>query len=104
MCAAGRRYQSARAGRFKHARRQARYRLKEQKVTHHGSADVRPDAVLATQFKTERVQRYATPGGAEQPVCCFCKRPCSLLVRLEFLYRPIPGLRSIPWIRPPPND
>ena len=101
--AAGRRYQSSRLGRFRHAERQSRYRAKRQKVTHHGSADGRSDDVLAAESKTAPVQRFATATGAQQQHCYFCKRACSPLVRLDFLHRTRPGLRSSPWIRPPPD-
>ena len=101
--AAGRRYQGSRPGRFRHAERQRHYRVKSQKVTHHGSADAPPDDVLAGEFRTVPVQCFspATPG-AQGPHCHFCYRACSPLVRLDFLHRSS-ELRSIPWIRPPPD-
>ena len=102
--AAGRRYQSSLPGRFAHARRQRHYRANRQKVTHHRSADADPDDVLGSEFKTVPVQRPDTAmAGAQGLHCHLCKRVCSPLVRLDFLRRTRPGLRSIPWIRPPPD-
>lgn len=102
--AAGQRYQSSRIGRFRHAERQSQYRAKRQKVTHHGSAAVVPDDVLGARFKTAAVERFvAVAAGAQVQRCHFCYRPCSPLVRLDFLHRTRPDLRSIPWIRPPPD-
>ena len=101
--AAGRRYQSSRSGRFRHAERQRHYRAKTQKVTHQGSADAAPDGVLHAEFNTPPVQRFtAAATGVQGLHCHFCHRACSPLVRLDFLYRSS-ELRSIPWIRPPPD-
>ena len=100
---AGRRYQSGRCGRFRHAERQRQYRARTQIVTHQGSADAPPDDVLAREFNTAPMQRFSPAAtGAQGLHCHFCQRACSPLVRLDFLHRNS-ELRSIPWIRPPPD-
>jgi hypothetical protein len=43
----GQRYQNTPAGRRRHAARQARYRARDKKVTHHGSPPLRPGDLLA---------------------------------------------------------
>lgn len=102
--AAGQRYQSSRPGRFRHAERQSHYRAKRQKVTHHRSTDGAPDDVLSAKFKTAPVGRFVVVApGAKAQRCHFCYRPCSPLVRLDFLHHRSLGRRSIPWIRPPPD-
>lgn len=102
--AAGRRYQNSRCGRFRHAERQRHYRAKTQIVTHHGSADAGPDDLLIREFKTTPMQRFSAGlTGVQGLHCRFCKRRCSSFVRLDFLHRTRSELRSIPWIRPPPD-
>ena len=102
--AAGDRYQSSRCGRFKHAQRQCRYRAKRPIVTHQGSADAPCDDVLTRELKTPPMQRLSpATTGAQELHCHFCQCACSPLVRLDFLHRHSPLLRSSPWIRPPPD-
>ena len=84
--AAARRYQGSRAGRFKHAERQRRYRSRQQKVTHQGSsASPRNDSMRSESGTAlARFESIAR--------CQFCHRSCSPFVRLDFLRRPGPGL------------
>ena len=101
--AAGRRYQRTRRGRFAHAERQRRYRLRVRKVTHQGSADLRPDALLSPETRIGGAQsatRLVTK--AQGLLCQFCKRLCSPFVRLDFLHRPAPRRNVPPWAWPPP--
>ena len=82
--AAGKRYQSTRHGRFKHAERQHRYRSRRKKVTHQGSPeppsndplDPRPEAPASVAI-TE----------VEHIRCHFCGRLCSPFLRLDFMHR-----------------
>jgi hypothetical protein len=87
---AGRRYQASARGRIRHAARSRQYRLRKNKVTHHGSPADPTGAVLT-----------AGPGAVvEEPVpmnseasrrpswCCLCcGRRCSEHVRQDFLPR-----------------
>ncbi|MCF1457637.1 MAG: hypothetical protein LPH21_08760 [Shewanella sp.] len=81
---AGKRYQGTRRGRFKHAERQCRYRLRRKKVTHQGSALPPPDDPLTTRSKAS-----AAPTTIEdEGICChFCGRLCSPFLRLDYLHR-----------------
>lgn len=93
--AAARRYQQSRQGRFNHAERMRRYRLRQQKVTHQGSESATPNALLSTN----------SPIGLSSPVldaeplaqaavrCGFCGRSCSAFVRQGFLrHRRVPHI------------
>ncbi len=103
--AAARRYQASKAGRFKHAERQRRYRSRSQKVTHQGSPASLPDGSLRGESRTV-ARRNATLRAL--PVqglrCQFCKRPCSPFLRLDFLRSPGPRLTSKPMGLPPPDS
>lgn len=85
--AAGRRYQSTRRGRAKHAERMRRYRAKEQIVTHHSSPTPVPDVLLLLCLGVVVAAAIAVPavtaGRARR--CHFCGRPCSVFMRLNFL-------------------
>ena len=85
--AAGRRYQSTRRGRSKHAERMRRYRAKKQIVTHHSSPAPAPDALLLLclgVIVAAAIAVPAVPAGRARR-CHFCGRPCSVFVRLNFL-------------------
>lgn len=76
---AGRRYQQSRDGRFAHAERNRRYRLRRKNVTHQGSPPTAPDGQLA-----------AEPVSAGTPAlshCHWCGCPCSAFLRQRFLRR-----------------
>jgi hypothetical protein len=88
MRAAGQRYQRSRHGRFAHAERMRRYRSRNNKVTHHGSAVPAADALLALTSTTSAP--VASPPAAAAPVpghCHFCDGVCSDFVRLGPLRR-----------------
>lgn len=95
--AAGRRYQSGRQGRFRHAERQRRYRLCRRKVTHQGSTVSRPHDLLSSKAKVADANSTVWDQGMR---CDFCNRPCSSFVRLDFLHRSGPRLMRAPWVRP----
>jgi len=79
--AAGRRYQAGLRGRHAHAKRQQRYRVRPQKVTHQGS----PPPALADPISPE-------PSVPVKPVpghCWRCQRPLPDWVRQDFLRRRI---------------
>lgn len=79
--AAGRRDQAGLRGRHAHAKRQQRYRVRPQKVTHQGS----PPPALADPISSE-------PSVPVKPVpwhCWRCHRPLPDWVRQDFLRRRI---------------
>ena len=86
MREAGRRYQSSRRGRFAHAQRSRRYRLRQQNVTHQGSPEPVPDDLLAGN-STLSVQQPPSPGTVLRWQCHFCWCRCSEFVRSGFLRR-----------------
>jgi hypothetical protein len=99
--AAGRRYQSSRRGRFRHAARQRCYRFRRRKVTHQGSIDSPADVLLSAESRVVAAHSGATPLTVAQGLHChMCKRLCSPFVRLDFLYSPGPRLTRTPWTRP----
>jgi hypothetical protein len=73
---AGQRYQSSRAGRFNHAARTQRWRSsqasKAQSVTHQGSQEPPPDAVLAAHAPAG----LATATKQNDPPCAIAPQPC----------------------------
>lgn len=74
---AAQRYQRSRHGRMTHAERMRRYRSRQNKVTHHGSAVPAADALLAPTSTTSAA-RAAVPTSAT-PVpehCHFCHCVC----------------------------
>lgn len=86
MREAGRRYQSSWRGRFAHARRSRRYRLRQQNVTHQGSPERVPDDLLAGN-STLSVTQPPSPSIAPRWQCQFCGCRCSEFVRSGFLRR-----------------
>jgi len=86
MRQAGQRYQQTLPGRHKHARRQQRYRERqEQKVTHQSSQTVTLHDELPVRPDKGRVQPAKKPSSA---ICCHCcGKACSPFVRLNFLQR-----------------
>ena len=86
MRQAGRRYQSSRRGRLKHAERSHRYRRRQQKVTHQGSMPPAQRDLLAVN---SAVGREPAAVGSTVPsrtaACHFCGARCSGLLRLGFL-------------------
>ncbi len=84
---AGRRYQSSRRGRFKHAERTRRYRLRQQNVTHQGSMPPAPCDLLASNSGLDQEPALAGPP-ATPPAwhCHFCGVRCPELVRQTFLH------------------
>ena len=98
--AAGRRYQSSRRGRFRHAARQRCYRLRRRKVTHQGSPVSLSHDVLSPESRVAAAHSGATPLAVAQGLHChLCKRLCSPFVRLDFLYSPGPRFTRAPWTR-----
>ena len=83
MRAAGRRYQSSRRGRFKHAERSRRYRARQKKVTHQASPAPVPDDLLAISAMSQaQGAAKAAPMVLWAWICHFCGRPCSAFVRI----------------------
>ena len=84
---AGRRYQSSRRGRARHAERMRRYRAKKQIVTHHSSPASTPDALLLLCLGVIVAAAIAVPAipSVRARRCHFCGRPCSVFLRLNFL-------------------
>jgi hypothetical protein len=100
---ADRRYQKSRQGRFTHAARSRRYRLRQQaaqNVTDQGSPSKLPDGSLHAGLavlpeRHPRTPHPATTGGPYR--CSFCGEPTSAWVRRGFLRR-----RPAPLIARPP--
>ncbi len=85
---AGQRYQKSRRGRFKHAERTRRYRLRQQKVTHRGSMPPAQSDLLAANSAVGREAATAGSTATSQTVCChFCGTRHSGLLRQDFLHR-----------------
>jgi len=82
--AAGRRYQHSRRGRFKHAERTRRWRLRAKNVTHQGSMPLAQDALLAANSAL----RTPPPSSVRPPAwhCHFCGARCPAWVRQGFLH------------------
>jgi hypothetical protein len=88
MREAGQRYQRSRHGRFAHAERMRRYRSRNNKVTHHGSAVPAADALLALTSTTSAPEALPPAAAAPAPEHChFCDGVCSGFVRLGPLRR-----------------
>lgn len=93
--AAGRRYQQSRDGRFAHAERNRRYRVRQKNVTHQGSAPPPPDGqvtsdptVIASEpFSPTRRREYSLQCSVEPWRCHFCGYLCPEFVRQGFLRR-----------------
>ena len=95
---AGRRYQRTLRGRRKHAARMARYRARQNKVTHHGSPGQLPGDVLSSDSATaENGESSASePVVDDRPAstrCHWCACRCPDWVRREFLRR-----RPVHWV------
>ena len=82
--AAGKRYQSTRHGRFKHAERQRRYRSRFKKVTHQGSPEPPSNDPLGPRSEAPASVAITE---AERIHCHFCGRLCSPFLRLDFIHR-----------------
>lgn len=84
---AGQRYQRSRNGRFAHAERNRRYRLRQKNVTHQGSPLPPPDGLVEPD-------PMVAANGPSSPArelpswrCHWCGRRCSALVRQGSLRR-----------------
>jgi hypothetical protein len=88
---AGRRYQSSRRGRRKHAERARRYRERQKKVTHQGSPrppiddGISPGAAVAPRVVLRVPRAFAQQSSPWR--CHLCGRPCSPFLRTGFLRR-----------------
>ncbi len=82
--AAGKRYQSSRRGRFKHADRQRRYRAQSQKVTHQGSARPVVHASLSMRSEPAPAGGFTRRGDIH---CHRCDCLCNSYLRLNYLRR-----------------
>lgn len=83
---AGARYRGTRRGRHNNAERQRRFRARQQKVTHQGSAPVVAAVVLAvTEPPPGNVPSAGAEPGRSMHVCHRCARPVSLFLRRDFL-------------------
>ena len=94
---AARRYQRTLYGRRNHAARMARYRARQNKVTHHGSPVTAPDAVVSSDSATAEDEEPspAEAVAGERPAvtrCHWCACRCPDRVRRDFLRRR--------WVRP----
>jgi len=86
MKAAGGRYQRSRRGRFAHAKRQHRHRMRRNKVTHQGSPPPPPDGPLSRTSKASARHGESCSAPATDGIHChLCGRLCSAFIRLEFL-------------------
>jgi hypothetical protein len=97
---AGRRYQRSRRGRFVHAERSRRYRLRRKNVTHQGSPAPEPEGLLPSPSvgTANRPVFIATPPPITAWRCHRCGRRCAEFVRLGFRRRR--GSYSILFKRP----
>ena len=87
---AGRRYQLGRQGRFAHASRQQRYRLRQQqKVTHQGSTPIAcDDLLICSTGRSPSASPHRPANEQSQIICHFCHRRAVKFLRLDFLRRP----------------
>ena len=96
--AAGRRYQTSRQGRHKHAERMRRYRARQrlaaEKVTHQGSMPPAQNGLLASN--PEVVATSPTPRTTPAGHCHFCGVRCPDFVRRGFLH----SRRVLPTVHP----
>jgi hypothetical protein len=85
----GQRYQNTPAGRRRHAARQARYRARDKKVTHHGSPPLRPGDLLAPGSPVSASDVAIPEDRPRRTImhCHWCGRRCPQLVRQGFLRR-----------------
>jgi hypothetical protein len=85
---AAQRYRRSRRGRLAHAERMRRYRSRQNKVTHHGSAVPAADALLAPTSTTSAATAAVPATAASVPEHChFCHCVCAGFVRLGPLRR-----------------
>lgn len=89
---AGQRYQRSLRGRRNHAARMARYRARQNKVTHQGSPAPAPDAVVILDLATAQDGEPSPPTAVadERPArirCHWCASGCPDWVRRDFLRR-----------------
>ena len=93
---AGVRYRATRRGRLNNAERQRRFRARQQKVTHHGSALVETPAVLpVTLTLPDSGAGNGCDRSADMIHCHCCGGECSPFLRRDFL-------RSTARVRYPP--
>ena len=86
---AGTRYRATRRGRLNNAARQRRFRARQQKVTHQGSAPLGPAAVLPVTRKPAENPAQNGPCHRQESVPCHrCRRHCSAFLRQDFLRSP----------------
>lgn len=87
--AAGRRYQRSRRGRFAHAERSRRYRLRRKIVTHQGSPAPEPEGLLPlpSEGTANPPVFIAFPPPTTAWHCHRCGRRCAEFVRLGFRRR-----------------
>lgn len=91
---AGKRYQTSRRGRLKHAVRNRRYRAELKKVTHQGSpAPVADDLLAASSTTWVEASSNAVSTVLSTRQCHFCRRRCAQFVRIGPLRRRV--LRNI---------
>ncbi len=83
---AGQRYQSSRPGRFAHAARARRYRVRQKNVTHQGSAEQGTGVLLVGEPLLD-LQGQLTQVVSSVTHCTRCGAPCLAHVRLGFLRR-----------------
>lgn len=97
---AGRRYQRSRPGRFAHAERSRRYRLRRKNVTHQGSLAPEPEGLLPSPSAgaANRCFRLTLSSPISVWHCHRCGRRCAAFVRLGFRRRR--GSHSILFRRP----
>ena len=84
---AAQRYRRSRHGRLAHAERMRRYRSRQNKVTHHGSAVPAADALLAPISTTSATAAVSTDTTPVPEHCHFCHCICAGFVRLGPLRR-----------------
>jgi hypothetical protein len=85
--AAGRRYQASRRGRFTHAARARRYRVRQKIVTHQGSAASLAGDLLPAEAAPHAVavESGASRTDPSQLRCHVCNTRCAQAVRLGFV-------------------
>jgi len=85
LARASKKYQKSRAGRFKNAARQHRYRQrKKQKVTHHSSQLIALNDVLKPVVKTRKSVKQP-PKHSHIMKCDYCGEVCNPFLRHDFL-------------------
>ena len=99
MKLAGIRYQRTFNGKRNHAARQARYRIRQNKIVTHLGSPQTPQRASIQLFENNPKKTENRQLGSP-PICCFCKEPVSYWLRNHFLRRrghqKQIGLRAIP--------